>query len=99
MVAGPDRLTACDISGTDAARDRLEALGHHPRIIEAAATSWRCQRQFDKITFSFGLPYVTDSMTYRPRISDRRPHAPMRAPPGKGQAGPRAGVCQWGVGR
>ncbi|MEW9508670.1 protein-L-isoaspartate O-methyltransferase family protein [Streptomyces bacillaris] len=62
LVAGPDRLTACDISGTDAARDRLEALGHHPRIIEADATSWRWQRQFDKIIFSFGLPYVTDSI-------------------------------------
>ncbi|MFJ1589416.1 methyltransferase domain-containing protein [Kitasatospora albolonga] len=62
LVAGPDRLTACDISGTGAARDRLEALGHHPRIIEADATSWRWQRQFDKMIFSFGLPYVTDSI-------------------------------------
>ncbi len=40
----------------------LEDLGTEPEIIEAAATSWRWQRRFDKIIFSFGLPYVTDSI-------------------------------------
>ncbi len=40
----------------------LEDLGTEPEIIEAAATSWRWQRRFDKIIFSFGLPYVPDSI-------------------------------------
>ncbi|MFJ7901930.1 methyltransferase domain-containing protein [Streptomyces sp. NPDC096198] len=62
LVDVPSQLVASDIGGTEVARERLESLGYQPRIIEADATSWSWQRQFDKIIFSFGLPYVTHTV-------------------------------------
>ncbi|MFF2845263.1 hypothetical protein ACFVT5_02875 [Streptomyces sp. NPDC058001] len=62
LVNEQSQLVASDISGTEAAGERLDELGHLPTIIEADATSSRWPKQFNKIIFSFGLPYVTDSV-------------------------------------
>ncbi|MFD5697880.1 methyltransferase domain-containing protein [Streptomyces lasiicapitis] len=56
------QLAASDIGSTELAHERLDELGYNASVVQADATKWGWQRQFDRVIFSFGLPRVTDSI-------------------------------------